>query len=341
MAEIEKLVSDYGVKVCLFSDDEFFGRAAAGRKRVWKIAALLREKKLGIRFWAMFRVDDIVNSKGDELLEHFKEAGLCGAFLGVETGSVKQLKDYHKGTTVAQNIEAIHLLKKHNIIPEIGMMMFYPVSDFEGLRESADFLLKTGEAAIFRYFASKLALYPGENRFLHKFREAGLLLPAYNYRNEYAYRFANPEVARLFVKVEDLAKKLQQLDVMICNFRKVRQILTDLLAGSRGFPKDKNTDILTDLRFQLEKAEDKIAGLNQEVFLKLLTAAEEGRPENAFTKISTDYLSAIYTETKKFSRMSGEMQVLKQYANSDTDAYFISRFLDIKNQFDLGDLHGK
>lgn len=106
--EIEDIVCNYGIDKILFRDATF----TLDKERVKNICALLREKKISIRWWCETRVDCL----DYEIMRRMKEAGCQGMNIGVETGDLELMQTQAKiGLT----------LKKLNVVitnaRELGM----------------------------------------------------------------------------------------------------------------------------------------------------------------------------------------------------------------------------
>ena len=98
------------------------------------LAVLLKSRN--IRFGIEARVNDI----HDETVNALVEAGLNNILIGLESGSDRSLKRINKMTTVAQNENAIRILRKHGIEPSVGFIMFEPDSSLEDVRVNFEFL---------------------------------------------------------------------------------------------------------------------------------------------------------------------------------------------------------
>jgi len=273
--ELERLVRDHGVKVVVFCDDEFLAKARGGTERALQIARLIQDRGLSVRFWSMFRVDDL-DPADDCVIGELKAAGLWGVFLGVETGSDHQLSSYAKGTSVEQNRLALELLRKHNILVEIGSMTFYPEVTYDELADTTDFLEQTREASLFWHFTSRLAIYPGDHRLIEHLERRGLLLPSFSYRNEYAYRFADPSIGILSGILADTGTRFHRFDTIVWNAKRVLQILTDSLTRNATVRHSAECRDLGGVRSELIRIDDEIGAANCRCFRNLMCSSADG-----------------------------------------------------------------
>lgn len=134
--EIKGVISMHGKRDFYFTDPNFFGLGRKGQERAGLIATLL--KPLNIRFGLEGRVNDI----HDETIGALAEAGLRHILIGLESGSDSSLKRMNKMTTVAQNENAIKVLRRHGIEPNIGFIMFEPDSTLDDIKVNFDFLVR-------------------------------------------------------------------------------------------------------------------------------------------------------------------------------------------------------
>ncbi len=135
--EMELLYEKRDCSVFMFQDDDFPVTAENGQ---WltDFCSLLHEKELSDRIiWK-------INCRADEVDEQtfvlMKEAGLFLVYLGIESGTEDGLKLMNKRLTPADNLQAISILKKLDILYDYGFMLFEPSSTLVSVRENLDFL---------------------------------------------------------------------------------------------------------------------------------------------------------------------------------------------------------
>ncbi|HEY3380652.1 MAG TPA: radical SAM protein, partial [Vicinamibacterales bacterium] len=136
--EMERLFCEFGVRIFIFQDDDFFARAP--RDRQWAegfLAALEARKLAGEIVWRVScRVDDL----DARLLGAMKAAGLSGVYVGVESGSERGLETFNKHYAPDDVDAALALLRDVGLPFEFGFMMFEPYSTMESVRQNIDFL---------------------------------------------------------------------------------------------------------------------------------------------------------------------------------------------------------
>ena len=112
--EIEQLVNDHQVGFFILADEE----PTINRKKFIEFCQELIDRGLNKRVkWGInTRVTDIYRDR--ELLGFFREAGLVHVSLGTEAAAQMKLDQFNKETTVAQNKEAIKLLRDADIFVE-------------------------------------------------------------------------------------------------------------------------------------------------------------------------------------------------------------------------------
>jgi len=134
IAEIEAVMAETDLRYFYFMDPNFYGPGRGGKNRVLKLAALLKNKNI------TFGIEARANDIEDETIEALVDAGLRQILIGLESGRDETLKRLNKLTTVADNENALVILRKHGIEPSVGFIMFEPDSDLEDLQVNFDFL---------------------------------------------------------------------------------------------------------------------------------------------------------------------------------------------------------
>jgi radical SAM superfamily enzyme YgiQ (UPF0313 family) len=127
----EYIVEELGTikeKYVFFSDDE----SLLDTKRMETLADLIRKEGIKKRYFLYGRSDTI--SKHPELIEKWKEIGLERVFVGLEFMRDEDLNLIRKGSTVANNIRAIQVLKGL----DIGIFPMFIVKPEFGKKDFAD-----------------------------------------------------------------------------------------------------------------------------------------------------------------------------------------------------------
>jgi len=117
-------------KNVFFCDDE--SMCDVGRMR--QLAELIAENNIRKHYFLYARVDTIV--RHPDLFAQWRNIGLRQVFVGMESYSDTHLQEMKKGITVAQQEEAIHVLKKLKILPYASFMVDPDFSreDFRSLK---------------------------------------------------------------------------------------------------------------------------------------------------------------------------------------------------------------
>jgi anaerobic magnesium-protoporphyrin IX monomethyl ester cyclase len=132
--EIDTIIAERGMREFYFTDPNFFGPGRMGQERALLLASLLKPRN--IRFGIEGRVNDI----HDETIGALVDAGLRHILIGLESGKDESLRRMNKMTTVDQNENALRVLRRHGIEPNVGFIMFEPDSRLEDVRINFDFL---------------------------------------------------------------------------------------------------------------------------------------------------------------------------------------------------------
>ncbi len=130
--EIEDLVENHGVGFFILADEE----PTINRKKFVEFCEELIARDLPRRIqWGInTRVTDIMRDK--DLLPFYREAGLVHVSLGTEAAAQLKLDQFNKETTVADNKEAIRLLREADIFTEAQFIVGLDNETAETLEET-------------------------------------------------------------------------------------------------------------------------------------------------------------------------------------------------------------
>lgn len=199
-------LSQMGAKTIFFTDEEFIGDDYNHlSKLIDTIISLKSERKINpqIEFVASTSVQalsgryGIPQDKIFELLVKMKNAGFRSFFLGLESGSDSQLARFCKGITVKETERIIDLLKEYEIETDVGYILFDPLMTIIELKESLEFLERTGLHKDVSRFAKRLRVVP-HTTYCDKYKVDKL---GYNKESvEYYYKFNDPTIQCLYDK---------------------------------------------------------------------------------------------------------------------------------------------
>ena len=130
--EIERLVNDHGVGFFILADEE----PTINKKKFIEFCQELIDRDLPRRIqWGInTRVTDIYRDR--DLLPFYRKAGLVHVSLGTEAAAQMKLDQFNKETTVAENKEAIRLLREADIFVEAQFIVGLDNETAETLEET-------------------------------------------------------------------------------------------------------------------------------------------------------------------------------------------------------------
>jgi radical SAM superfamily enzyme YgiQ (UPF0313 family) len=137
--EIELLISKYEQHDFFFSEPNFL----YSKTRTIEFIDMLKSIDGINSFGFTTRVDSFLNCK--DLIDSLVNVGCRSIELGVESGSDSQLLRFKKGTTVAQNVEAINIIKSlkgnvPNFVYCLDLILFDPYCTSDELIETINFM---------------------------------------------------------------------------------------------------------------------------------------------------------------------------------------------------------
>jgi len=87
-----------------------------------------------------------VTALNPELIRLGSEAGMCLAFLGIESGSPEILRKMHKGLFTPQSVKAVRILSENGVMVLCGMMLGAPYENFQDMLRTIEFSRKLADA---------------------------------------------------------------------------------------------------------------------------------------------------------------------------------------------------
>jgi radical SAM superfamily enzyme YgiQ (UPF0313 family) len=132
---LEKFRVEYRADAVQFHDMDFF----ISEPRTQAIAERLTP--LGMRWWALGRVDELMRYK-DATWAAMQRSGLKMVFCGAESGSTEMLKRMNKGGTASADltIELARRMKSHGIVPEFSFVVGNPPDPEADLSQTLSFI---------------------------------------------------------------------------------------------------------------------------------------------------------------------------------------------------------
>lgn len=130
IAQIDILVSQYGVRNIKFADELF----VLNRKHVIGICDLIIERGYDLNIWAYARVDSL----REDMLEKLKKAGVNWLALGIEAGNESVRKDANKNFDEAYLHKILEKVRNAGIYV-IGNYIFgFPEDNLESMQQTLD-----------------------------------------------------------------------------------------------------------------------------------------------------------------------------------------------------------
>ena len=139
LAEMAYLADRFPGSILKFHDDQFIGPGKRGWEDAMSFAHTLKDSNIDVRFSIFARSDTIE----PELFRILKAAGLESVFVGVESGSQRELDLFNKRTTISQNLNALQILHDLDIHFLMGLILFDPYTEMEDVKANFRFLHET------------------------------------------------------------------------------------------------------------------------------------------------------------------------------------------------------
>lgn len=236
-ADARSLV-DHGVRHLRFADEEFMANQPVRAEEFANAIAPVLRRADGWQctFDVAMRVDDVVrqNPSHDRASRRFllngevlssnqirenalialRDAGMRQVYLGVESGSTRQLRRMRKGVTVEGNQRGIGLLRKLGVQVACGWIMFDPfMEDPRELLENSAFIRAMGLLPL--SLASDFVTNPiNRMRALEgaplvgQLESSGLLGRRMESLVEYEFRYSNPVIDAVVMALKDWSEDI-------------------------------------------------------------------------------------------------------------------------------------
>jgi len=143
MQEID-LLRELGYKHMFFVDDDLvIPGSEEARKHLF---ASLSQEAPEIRWFAQIRADLVV--RRPDVMEAAASAGMILAFIGIESGNDRLLRDMKKGITASMSAKAVELLHKMGVVVFGGMILGSPYETWEDLKRDVSFALELAKRGL-------------------------------------------------------------------------------------------------------------------------------------------------------------------------------------------------
>lgn len=192
--EIRAINEATGVRSFVFNDASFEDPGRIGLRRVLALCDLMGNLPAPVALRCAMRAETL-DRHGEMLLPAMRVAGFTNVFIGVEADSDADLDRHAKLADARQNRRALAVAARHDIDVTIGFIMFHSRSTPDSLRRNAGWLVDYGADKADHYLRM-VDVYAG-TPLEAELREAGLLMPDYDFRRVHAWRFVDRDVASL------------------------------------------------------------------------------------------------------------------------------------------------
>lgn len=285
--EIEDLTKRYRVNSFYFVDCSI-ENPGPPYDRVQHLAEEIIRRQLVITYSAFFR-PDFHRQASPRLLELLRQSGLVGALIGLESANPRNLALYRKHTTPEDNVKVVELFRDHGIYLEIGLILFNPYADFEGLHLDIDFLEKYGFAYDLSNLSTQYAVSMG-CALDEKIQADGLITDE---DDAYGYRFLDERVGRLAGYVRGLTSRLGPETNN--DWLKIQRNIVNLAYWKRMYGDDRTVSgLIAETESSFVTVRDELNRLASGWFRALLELAETGWREEMADSILAEYFPGGY-----------------------------------------------
>ena len=170
MKEVEAL-RDLGYRYMFFVDDDLvIPGSEEARKRLF--SDMSREVP-DIRWFAQIRADLVV--RRPDVMQAAADAGMILAFIGIESGNDRVLREMKKGITTSMSAKAVEILHRMGVVVFGGMILGSPYESWKELKNDVRFSLELAKRGL---DAIQFTLYtplPGSTSFYKLLKEGKII----------------------------------------------------------------------------------------------------------------------------------------------------------------------
>ncbi|MBF9127618.1 radical SAM protein [Plantactinospora sp. S1510] len=201
-----------GITTVTFADEDFLGGSLDSvAPFILGLTSFLRETSPEFVFDVSMTIDSVLGLRDSpdeallrqDLLGRLKEAGLRKVFLGIESGSVTQLRRYAKGHRPENCAAAVRRLREIGVVVEVGFIMFDPLCSLTEIEQNLCFLRTENLVASVSALTNEMRLQHGSTYMRLLEREESRLGQLIYTRQldrdtlSYQYRYVDPRVREL------------------------------------------------------------------------------------------------------------------------------------------------
>jgi radical SAM superfamily enzyme YgiQ (UPF0313 family) len=161
IAQIDKLVNQYGVRNLKIADEMF----VLNRRHVLGICDLIIERGYDLNIWAYARIDTVKEG----MIEKLKRAGFNWLCLGIESASERVRDDVQKGYAQDEVYKTVETVRAAGINVLANFIFGLPEDDLNSMQQTLDMALELN--CEFANFYSSMA-YPGSQLYNLAVKEA-------------------------------------------------------------------------------------------------------------------------------------------------------------------------
>lgn len=203
LGEMKRMYKTYSITHFFFIDDDLLDPGTRKAKnRIAELCKAIINSGMKVTMNGYTKANALTDCKEDEdLLNLMSRAGFVSLFVGIESGSQRDLNLFRKQACVEDNKAVLRLLYKHHIKPEYEMITFHPYATIDSLKENFLFLRDVKSYNYRHYSHTGVSIYQNTKLWSQASRD-GLLSEKYSYKKPDRYCYLHSDVAYMdeFVK---------------------------------------------------------------------------------------------------------------------------------------------
>jgi len=307
--EMEYLIKNYGNDTFDLTDSSF-DNPNYNISHINEYITEIEERKISPKLFIYLK-SGIYKHVDDIFWKRFVQAGLCSAFIGVESFSDHDLRYLSKSANATDNINCIKGLKNKGFRLALGFISFHPYVNMESLKINNEILYSENYTSRFLQF-NYLQIYPGTDIYIRAIND-GLYID--NINDVSNFSFVDKRVQELsdYIKLNILSNNnlYNRIKVIADYFTSFEKTLYVIKSRLKTYD-NQDEKIIDDFIDDFNQLSQGVSYLVYNFFKQLIFAFENQENQRFSIELIETYFNPSTLERYLFKISSSKMQLMKK-----------------------------
>lgn len=306
--EIEYLMENYRNDTFDLTDSSF-DNPYFNISRINEFIAEIDARKINPKLFIYLK-SEIYKHTNDKFWEKFVQAGLCSAFIGVESFSDHDLKYLSKSANATDNINCVKNLKNRGFRLTLGFISFHPYTSIESLNTNNEILYSENYSSRFLQL-NYLQMYPGTEIYKRAIKD-GLYINNIKDVSNFSYVDKRIEELSDFIKLNifsnnNLYNNIKTIADYFTTFEKTLYVIKSRLKNNNS----QGDQIIDSYITDFNKLSEEVSYLVYNFFKELIFMFENQESQRFSTKIIDTYFNTNILENYLNSIFKSKKQLMR------------------------------